>query len=379
MSSPTLTTFGAIQEKFGVEEQPAEVTTTEVQDQPAGEEQQSQPTLEQPAAEQAAVQQPAEAQPETPAAESDYSTSSFSLGGEEPAAQEPAAEAAAAAPAQFNLDEELNKVDKKELFKKLGLNDFVVELNDHLANGGSAIDYLNAKAIDYNQVADENIIKSNLQKQFPTFTPQQIELYFNRKYGVDELATDEEKEFASLTLKADAHNMRQQLIEEQKKFKIPEAITPVKDEAYEQWKQYRESQEKTKEQVDGYYLNHAATKSLHENKKVAINVGENVPPFNFSIDRPELITKSFTDGGETWQKLTSTQTGEPDVQKQQLIALFSFNPQKFIQDIFNYGQQLGKRSLVSEGQNAQRPQVAASFTPDAKVSYGVGTYGAKSR
>lgn len=367
MSEVKLSTFSSTEQHFATLEPPVTPTPEPIVSEPTA-----------IAAEPTVAEPTVEIEPTIEPAEVDYSTSSFSLGGEEPTSD--VNEPAIAAPKPFNLDEELAKVDKKELAKKLGFNDFVLELNDHLASGGSALDYLNARAIDYNQVSDENIIKDNLRKQFPTFTPTQIDLFYNRKYGVGEDALDDEKEFAALQLKADAHTVRQQLVEKQKQFKVPEAITPVKDEAYEQWKQYRDSQSQLQEQTQVYYLNHAATKNLHENKKVAINVGEGIAPFNVVIDKPESITKAFFDNGETWQKLTTTQSGEPDVAKQQLITIFSIDPNKMLRDVFNYGLQQGKRSLVSEGQNAQRPKTTMSPTPqDEKPTYSVGKFGDRAR
>jgi hypothetical protein len=258
---------------------------------------------------------------------------------------------------QFNFDEELKKIDKKELLKKAGVNDFAIEIDEFLSKGGNAIDYLNAKAIDYNKVSDETLIKSDLQKQYPTFTPQQIDLMFNRKYAVSEDASDEDKEFVSLQMKADAHNSRTTKIAEQQKFKIPETPILQKDEAYEQWKQQQASNSQVMGQYVAFHEGHAATKALNESKRVTINLGEGVAPFHFNIDKPQMITKALTDGGVILNKVTATPTGEPDVAKQHLITLFSFNPEKFIQDIFKYGQSMGvRKELVEEGQNAQRPQ-----------------------
>jgi len=283
----------------------------------------------------------------------------------------------------FNLDEELKKVDKKEILKKLGVSDFAIEIDQHINGGGQPADYLNARAIDYNKVSDENIIKNNLKKHFPDGTSDdQINIYFNKKYGFSEDASDDDKIFAALQLKSDAHNLRQQLISEQQKFKIPETPIPQKDEAYEQWKVSNIESQQRMEAISNYYLQHEATKALNESKRVAINLGEGVAPFNFVINKPELITKAFTDGGETWKKLTQTPQGEPDVAKQQLIALFSFNPSKFVQDIFNYGKSMGvRKEIIEEGQNAQRKQaVVHDMTQSNKmVVTGVGKYGDQAR
>jgi len=269
----------------------------------------------------------------------------------------------------FNLDEEIKKVDTKELLKKLGISEFAIEIDQHIKSGGQPIDYLQAKAVDYNKITDDALLKDDLRKQYPQFDARQIDLMFNRKYGVSDDALDEDKEFATLQLQADAYKIRQTKIAEQQKFKISDTPIPQKDEAYEQWKQNREQIATQAEQVRDFYLTHEATKKLNESKRVAISLGENVPPFNFNIDKPELITKAFTDDGTIWRKLTSTPQGEPDVAKQQLIALFTFNPQKFIQEVFNYGKQRGGRhELVEEGQNAQRPQakVATMQTDDVQ-------------
>jgi hypothetical protein len=284
--------------------------------------------------------------------------------------------------APFNLDEELKKVDRTEVLKKLGVTDFALEMDEYLAKGGKAADYLSAKAIDYNLVSDEDIVKQDLQKQYPTFTPQQINLMFNRKYGVHEDAEQEDRDFAELQLKADAHNSRQTKIAEQQKFKIPDAPILQKDEAYEQWKESMQSQSQLMEQVRGYYEQHEATKTLNESKRVTINLGAGVPPFNFLLDQPQMLTKALTDGGETINKLMTTKSGEPDVAKQQLVTLFSFAPEKFIQDIFKYGQSMGvRKELVEEGQNAQRPQAKIADMGNGlkPTVVGTGTYGARSR
>jgi hypothetical protein len=284
-------------------------------------------------------------------------------------------------PPAFNLDEELKKIDKKELLKKLGVNDFTIEMDEYLAKGGKADDYISKRGIDWSKVSDEDLIKQDLKNIYPDATQQQIERLYNKKYTQQEIDTEEDREDGVLLMRADARKIRDQKLQEQNSFKIPEAIIPpVKyEEAYLQWKQQQESQPALMKQLNDFYQNHEATKSINESKRVAINLGEGVPQFNFSINNPDAITRMYTDGGETWQKVTSTPTGEPDVQKQQLIGLFTYNPQKFMQDIFNYGRQLGKRDIVGEGQNAQKPTNKAPIVELNQTSYGVGKFGDKGR
>jgi hypothetical protein len=365
--SVTLGTFASTQEK--IEQHQAPIVDTPIQ------------TVETPiVADTPIVDTPITDTPivDTPIVEQEpeIGQSSFSLSmDDEPVIDTPVTQAPS-----YDWKQEISKLDKKEVLKALEINDFAIELNEHIARGGNAVDYLQAKAVDYNQVSDEALLKEQLQTKYPTFTKEDINKMYNRRYAVSEDALDEDREIVDLQRKADAYELRQAKIQQQQSFKIPEASIPSKDEAYEQWKQHKESETQYVEQLGRFYTEHAATKALHESKRVAIGVGEGVPAFNVNIDRPELITNSFVDGGKTWQKLLSTKTGEPDVQKQQLLTIIAANPDKFIQDIFNYGKQMGVRNIVADGQNATRPKATVvNMATEQKPTYGTGRYGDKQR
>lgn len=283
-------------------------------------------------------------------------------------------------PTTYNWKEELKKLPRKEVAKELGFNDFSIEMDEYLAKGGRADDYISKRGTDWNKINDEDLVKQDLRNLYPDATQTQIDRLYNKKYTQQEADIDEDREDGLLLMKADARRIREQKIAEQNSFKIPEAIIPqTKDEAYEQWKLEQESQPAAMEQLKNWYNSHEVTKSLNESKKVTISLGDGVAPYNLSIDRPELLTKMFYDGGETWQRLTSTKSGEPDVAKQYILGLVAFNPQQFVQSIFNYGKQMGKKEIVSEGQNAQRPQSKASTQELNQTSYGVGKFGERAR
>lgn len=263
---------------------------------------------------------------------------------------------------QFDFETELKKLDPKQLAKIIGITDFALELNDHLVNGGKADDYISAKSIDWNKVTDEDLVKEDMRRQFPNLSNSEINRLFYKKYGYTEDADDMEKQDKTLELKADAYTKRQSRIAEQQRFKTPEPIQ-VKNEELDKWKSdvdnYRQEIGKERD----FITNHTATNNLHQNKRVAINVGTDIAPFNIELTKPEIITRVLTDDGTAWNKLLRTETGEPDVPKQQLITLFAFNPQKFISDIFNYGMAMGTRKLVGEGQNIKH-QSGPNLTPD---------------
>lgn len=374
-------TFGSMSERMvDVQEQPQEQTqpaitpTTTINDTPV--------TNTEIASPQNDSTQPNESTPpanETLNEVQNEDQSSFDIDLEIPQQQEPVT--APALQNTFDWKQEIKKIDKKELLKELGVDDFAIELNEHTKNGGSPLDYLSARAIDYNKIPDDVLLKEDLQKLYPTLSPSQIDLMFKRKYTPDDNASEEDIEFFGAQKQADAYKSRQTRIAEQQKFKIAETPAAIAiNEEYEKLKQEDAAYETQIEQLKNYFLTHEATKNLTESKRVTVKLGDNVPPFNFQINRPEVITNMLTDDGTIWNKIISTPSGEPDVQKRQLLGLVALNPEKVFQDIFNYGVSMGKKKFVEEGYNAQRPQ--AKVVPvgsNEAPTYKVGKFGDRSR
>lgn len=280
--------------------------------------------------------------------------------------------------AQVNWKDEIKK-DPKAVLKELGISDFAIEMDEHLKNGGKAEDYLMAKAIDYTKITDDALLKDDLRKQYPTLSPSQIETMFNRRYGADAAATEEDKEFAEIQLQADAYKVRQQKIAEQAKFKIAEPVaqptaTPVQDNTAELQRQ--------REETLNWFNEQEATKTLNTSKRVAINLGDD-GTFNYNIDKPETITRGIMDG-EFWRRITAANPKEsdvanliPDIAKLQKIVLHALNP-NYEKDLVNYGKSLARRELVKEGQNLTPPaKVIPVGSNDKQVSYRTGTVGGR--
>lgn len=284
--------------------------------------------------------------------------------------------ATTAAQPSFNLDDEIKKVDRKELLKKIGVPDFVIEMDSHIAGGGQPVDYLNARATNYDNISDEEIVKADFRKKYQGWDDKEITRMYNRKYGVNDNMSEDEIQDVQLELKAEAYALRQTLKAEQQKFKIADNVqSPQSNEAFEQWKQTNEENQRLIGQLNEFYNGHAATKSLNESKRVTISFGEGVKPLNFNIDKPELITNAMLDGGLTIAQRSLNEKGEPDVARQQLGAFLALDPHKILQQVFNYGKSVGARGKVAEGQNAGKPNTSAGGQPEAKTTYSTGTYG----
>jgi len=303
----------------------------------------------------------------------DNTVSSFEM----PSYDEPAIETTEGKAAEAPITdwrEAIKTADRKELLKELGIDDFAIELNEHIKNGGQASDYLNAKARDWNSVPDLDIIRDEFKAKFPNLTAAEIERKISRKYSLDDI-DDDLKADGEIDLKSDAYELRQSRIERDKKLIIPSNKSPEvdMDAMTNQFmeSQQRIQQENYKKSID-IFNNHEATKELNQSKRVALDLGAN-GKFSFTVDKPEVITKAIYDS-KFWSKITSNEKGEPNVKLLQKLVLHAINEQKFENDLVNYGKSLGLHNVVAEGQNAKRP-IGSPAKTDTSPVIRQGTYG----
>lgn len=259
-------------------------------------------------------------------------------------------------------EDQIKNADINKVAEVLGLDPFVLELNKYLKNGGSAVDYIAIKSIDYNKISDADLLKKEFASKYPHLDPSEQEYLFNKKYGISEFDDEDVQRDINIALKADAYEVRQKKIAEQANFKIPEPLNQTIDEEALKAQQAEIQKETQKLQ---FIQNHEVTKNLFTNKRVVVDLGEGVPPFNFSLDKPEAIMQIFSDG-ELWEKALSTKTGEPDVAKMQRIALAALNP-NYEKSLVDYGKTLEKRRAALEDKNAKKPTGAMPSTTDTEV------------
>lgn len=310
------------------------------------------------------------------APEVEENTAELSLNIPDETPETPSVPEKAAQPTQ-SWQDIIKNIPKKDLAKAIGLSDFALEIDEHISKGGQAIDYLNAKAIDYTKVPDADLIKDSLRKELPNASNAQLDLLISRKYSQGEFAEDEDKEIGLLTMQMDANKIRQERIAKQQSFKIPE--TPIANTAdIEQQQQAARQQAELEAQTRiEAILNHEATRNLITNKRVVIDLGEGNKPFNFKLDdkSANYLNRLITDG-ETYSKAVHNDKGEPKVELMQKIAMQVANP-NYEKDIYNAGKEAMKREMVEENQNIGRPKGSPviEMKPAKFAVKGTGTIG----
>lgn len=274
--------------------------------------------------------------------------------------------------------ETIKTVERKDLLKAAGVSDFAIEMDEHIRNGGDPSDYLNAKGFNWDSVSDMDIIKSDMKKQFPSFSAAEIDRLIAKKYTL----TGEEEEDADglLLMKAEAHTKREQQKAEQSKFRIPEAPKPVEVQQAATEQETAQARQQTIQQtVQHLKQNEPSTQALMATKKVTVPLGNT--SYNFNVN-PDFVTDAIVNP-ETWQRLVSTNPQEADVSKlvtnipllQKLVTMAS-NP-NYEKDLFNYGKSQGLKEKVMEGQNAQRQPTQQTTASNASLAETFSTSGTK--
>lgn len=282
--------------------------------------------------------------------------SSFSIGFEEIPATVNAPQTAAQ---PMDWREAIKTVDKKELAKELGISEFALEINEHLSRGGSAMDYLNAKAIDYTKIPHANLVMDNFKKQYPSLPADKLQKLFDAEYKQGDLVPEDEREIGLIRLEADAENIRTKRIAEQQQFKMPETSPIQQNEKLTQFEQ-KETQRLQELQANTTFLaNNEYVKNLLQSKRVAVDVGDGAKPFNFNVDKPEVLVKAIVDG-TLWKRIISNEKGELDVERLIDGIRYMANPKQHNKDIFNYGKSFGVQKLMDEGHNAKKPDGVVS-------------------
>jgi hypothetical protein len=254
------------------------------------------------------------------------------------------------APAVIAWQDAIKQVDPIEVAKAAGVSEFALELDKHIKNGGSAMDYLNAKAVDYNKVSDLDLMKGEFAKKYPHLDAEEQAYLFNKKYAISELDEEDVQLDKKIALKADAYEIRQQKIAEQANFKIPE---PVKQAAPAEDAQAQQQAIAELEQRRNFVFQHEATKDLLTNKRVVVDLGEGVSyKWNLGENAHKLAQPLVDDAA--WQKMITNDKGELNVKLLQKLAFIAANP-NYERDLVNYGKSLGKKSIVEENQNAKVP------------------------
>lgn len=302
-----------------------------------------------------------------------------SKGKEEPATQAPAA-AVSQPPTvepqkEVALEEVLKKHQPDAILKALGYGDKSVgflakrkEINEKMidffehweAKNGDVTEYLRDMTTDYTKMSPEEVMKRQLQAEYPGLTAKHIDALYKAQvhdaYKLDSsLYSEEEHEQGRLLLEAVASKHREKFIQEQQQRMLDKPTPqPSREEIAQEIFQLQESERQVNSETYTKAAQEAEiVKDILANKKLVIGEGEDA--FTYTMDAPEEVLKGIWDQ-ETYMKRVSN--GEsPNWNLQVLFHVMATDPQ-FFKKLGDHYKTVGGKAAIAPIENASMPSTA---------------------
>lgn len=275
---------------------------------------------------------------------------------------------AAEQPKVPSLQEVLKNQQPDTVLKELGFDDNLVkflsgvkELDPKVLNflntwkeGKDVTSYLREWTTDYEKMSAEDVMRHQLQKDYPGANPAQLEALFKREvvkaYSLDSDDPDELAE-GRLLLEARADKSRSALIESQKNYLFPAPPEPKAPEPDTSAQQAQQEFEVYKSKIEG----NPYTKEIFANNKISVGEGED--RYNHPVNPQKLTEVLYSQ--EAWQKSMFHEDGSPDVETQLLVATILTDKKGFISEFAKHYKSLGGKSAIEPIENASKPDGSA--------------------
>lgn len=266
--------------------------------------------------------------------------------------------------------QELKKADKAEILKELGYDDKMVGFFNKWSTDGNISEYLKAVTMDYAKMSPEQLMRYQLQEDFPEFTPEEIEELYTAKvteaFKLDpEVNTEAEIKRGKLLLTAETKKIREGFIQRQKEYVLSaKPPAPGPDERAIQAQQQEIEQQAYMDRFNAAITGHEATKSLMANKTLTVGEGENA--FNYGVTDPQQLI-AILQSPQEYVKHVFRADDSPIVDKQLLIAAVARDGNAFVNELIKYGRSLGGKSAIEEIENAKKPD-ATTAKPEVALT-----------
>jgi len=230
------------------------------------------------------------------------------------------------------------------------MDDFIKGLVEYYNETGDVSAYIEAKNVDFSSMSDLDVVRHNMRRQYSDMSEKNFERLFRRevvdKYQLDASRyDDEEVELGEELLKTEASKLREDLIENQKRFKAPER------EAQPQVDSTAQAQE-VLAQWESTVKSAAETQSILNDGRVIIEYGGE--PFAYEIDNPQSVVDMTVDNNKFFQ-LFQNEGGQVDYSKWYKVMNYALDPDTFERSLILHGKNLGGKEVVSEIKNPSRP------------------------
>ena len=226
-------------------------------------------------------------------------------------------------------------------------DDFIKNAVAYYNENGTLNPYLEATAVNFTEMGDEQVMRYNLKKNNPTLSDRAIERLYQRdvinKYSLDQDKFEEDEvELGKELLKADADKLRNTFVDEQKKF-----IEPVVSET----KEKAENQKIERSEWESTVKSNKTTKDVLDNKRILISFKDET--FSYEVDNPQELQEMTIDNNKFFNLFSDGQ-GNVDFDKWYRVLTYAADPETYEQSLISHGIGLGQEKVVKDLKNPSK-------------------------
>jgi hypothetical protein len=211
---------------------------------------------------------------------------------------------------------------------------------EYYRSTGDLTPYIEAKSIDYSAMPDEEILRRDLRRTYSDLSDEDFDLVYRSKvvdkYKLDDVYGDDEQRVGRIELKYAVKDIRDKLIEDQKKFAPPVVEKVDQEQEMAKWFDSVKSD--------------PATQQLLSGKRISSSTGA-----NFEVD-PNTILDQTYDTNKFFQNFLD-QNGNTDLNKWYKALAFVNNMEAYEKTIWDAARAEGKKEMFSEIKNPAKPDV----------------------
>jgi hypothetical protein len=266
------------------------------------------------------------------------------------------------APAQ-NVREQLAEAQKAEQnqpvefdpFEKLGVKDDPYFQKLYEAYKNDALDdFLIATHTNYDEIPDVDLIRMQVQNQYPTLQPDEQDLILKMKlekeFNITDLE-DSDNRVGQLMLRLEAQKIRDGLKQEQAQYQVKPRVNDEFEAYKQQMEAQRLQQEEQLAQFQNYLKSTPEYKNFETNRIVQFGDGDIKVNYEVNAKAEDFLTDSLNQ--ENFFAKFMNQDGALDLAKWQKVWAYANDPTTVERAIYNAGKSQGEKRLYDELHNAK--------------------------
>lgn len=250
---------------------------------------------------------------------------------------------------------EQSQVPEFDPFEKLGVKDDPYFQKLYEAYRNDALEeFLVATHTNYDEIPDVDLIRMQVQSQYPTLQPDEQDLILKMKlekeFNITDLE-DSDNRVGQLMMKLEAQKIRDGLKQEQAQYQVK----PRVNDEFEAYKQQIEAQQLQAQQQLAEFQNYLKStpvyKNFETNRIVEFGDGESKVRYEVNAKPEDFVNDSVNQ--ENFFAKFLNQDGALDLVKWQKVWAYANDPATVEKAIYNAGKSQGEKRLYDELHNAR--------------------------